>query len=136
MAEQMTGIPAATETARESSKRGLLASLGAVGAALLGSLCCIGPLLFVTFGVGAGLASTFEPLRPVFGVLMAAGLGVGFYTVYGRKPTVEVAADDCCAPGSACAVPRNRTRDKVWLWSATILAALLWSFPAWSKLLV
>src|SRR5690606_10693779 len=104
-------------------------------AALLGSLCCIGPLLFVTFGVGAGLASTFEPLRPVFGVLMAGGLGDGFYTVYGREPkATELEA--CGASRGTCPFTRNGTRDKVLLWIATILALLLWRFPTWSKLLV
>lgn len=137
MAKKTVEIPAGKDVARGSSKKGLLASLGAVGAALLGSLCCVGPLLFVTFGVGAGLASTFEPLRPVFGVLMAGGLGVGFYTVYGRKPkAAQVEADACSAHGNACAVPRSRTRDKLLLWGATILALLLWSFPTWSTLLV
>ena len=135
MAKQMLEIPTVKNLDQDTSKKGLFASLGAVAAALLGSLCCIGPLLFVTFGVGAGLASTFEPLRPVFGVLMAGGLGVGFYTVYGRKPKATE-ADACCAPAGTCAVPRNRTRDKVLLWIATILALLLWSFPTWSKLLV
>ena len=47
-------------------RKALLAGIAAVAAALLGSLCCVGPLVFVALGVGAGLASTFEPLRPVF----------------------------------------------------------------------
>jgi mercuric ion transport protein len=89
----------------------------------------------VTFGVGAGLASTFEPLRPLFTVLTFAGLAVGFYTVYGRKPRAQ-AADACCAPGDACAMPRNRTREKVILWTATVLALVFWSFNYWSILLV
>jgi predicted secreted protein len=89
----------------------------------------------VTFGVGAGLASTFEPLRPVFTVLTVLGLAVGFYTVYGRKRRAQ-AADACCAPGDACAMPRNRTREKVILWTATVLALVFWSFNYWSILLV
>jgi mercuric ion transport protein len=121
--------------AAEGSKRGLLASLGAVLAALGASLCCIGPLLFVTFGVGAGLASTFEPLRPLFTALTLLGLGIGFYTVYGRRPKVQ-AADACCAPNDACAAPRNRTREKVILWTAAVAALVFLSFPFWSTLLV
>lgn len=136
MAERGTETLPAGDLARASSKKGLFASLGAVGAAFLGSLCCIGPLLFVTFGVGAGLASTFDPLRPVFGILMAGGLGVGFYTVYGRKPKAIAPDDACCAPAAVCTVPRRRTRDQVILWSATILALLIWSFPTWSQLFI
>lgn len=133
--------PAAPE---DRPNRGVWASAGAVLAAFGASLCCVGPLLFVTFGVGAGLASTFEPLRPVFTALTVLGLGIGFYTVYGRKPRANAAADaccapgaeDCCAPGNACAVPRNRAREKVLLWGATIMAAVFWSFNYWSILLV
>jgi mercuric ion transport protein len=114
-----------------SARRGVLASLGAIGAAFVASLCCIGPLVFVTFGVGAGLASTFEPVRPLFTVLTIGLLAVGFYVVYGKKPAVEASA-----PDGMCAVPRNRTRDRVLLWIATALALVLLTFPRWSKLLV
>lgn len=118
-----------------SSRRGLLASLGAIGAALLASLCCIGPLLFVTLGVGAGLASAFEPLRPAFTVATVALLAVGFYVVYGKRPAV-VTHDAACAPDETCAIPRNRTRDRVLLWVATVVALVLLTFPQWSLLLV
>lgn len=122
-----------------STRRGLLASLGAVGAAFLASLCCVGPLLFVTLGVGAGVASRFEPLRPLFTALTLALLAVGFYLVYGRaparagEPAPEGAA---CGPDGSCAVPRNRTRDKVLLWVATVVAIVFLTFPQWSLLLV
>ena len=130
--EEATPSPQIDE---EQGGRGLWASAGAVLAAVGASLCCIGPLLFVTFGVGAGLASTFEPLRPLFTALTVLGLGIGFYTVYGRKPKAQ-AGDACCAPAAACAVPRSRTREKVLLWGATLLAVLFWSFNYWSTLLV
>lgn len=114
--------------------KSLLAGITGMGAAAMASLCCAGPLLFVTFGVGAGLASTFEPLRPLFTVLTVLGLGIGFYSIYGRKSRSPVG--DACAPGSACAMPRSRTREKLLLWGATILALIIWSFPRWSFLLV
>ncbi len=136
MAEPTTGWTDAGPTAMPaSSRRGLLASLGAIGAALLASLCCIGPLLFVTLGVGAGLASAFEPLRPVFTVATVALLAVGFYVVYGKRP-VAVTHDAACAHDEACAIPRNRTRDRVLLWVATVVAFVLLTFPQWSLLLV
>ena len=69
------------------SRRGLFAALGAVGAAFLAALCCVGPLLFVTLGVGAGLASTFEPLRPLFSAVTIGFLAVGFYLVYWKRPS-------------------------------------------------
>lgn len=132
MAEPTTGLGATPRSAR----RGLLASLGAVGAAFLASLCCVGPLLFVTLGVGAGLASTFEPLRPLFTALTVALLGVGFYVVYGKREGVVTSADPACAPDASCAVPGSRTRDKALLWVATVVALVFLTFPQWSKLLV
>ena len=127
-------------------RRTTVTGLGGLVAAFLGSLCCVGPLLFVTFGVGAGLASTFEPLRPLFGVLMAALLALGLWTVYGRRSLRAIAATTAdattalrtptSAPNDACAIPARRHRDVVILWSATLLALLFWTFPTWSRWLV
>ncbi|HXG70702.1 MAG TPA: mercuric transporter MerT family protein [Gemmatimonadaceae bacterium] len=130
-----TASTGAIEGAAENrGRRGIAASFGAIGAALLASLCCIGPVLFVTLGVGAGLASRFEPLRPVFTVLAVALIAVGFYTVYGWRPP-EGDASSCTVDGS-CAVPRNRSREKILLWIATVVALVLLTFPQWSGLLV
>ena len=111
-------------------RRTMLGGLAGVVAALGASLCCVGPILFVTLGVGAGLASTFEPLRPLFTALMGLGLAIGFYTVYGRPAKVE-----SCSPGEACPRPRSRRGEKIILWSATGVAVLFWSFNYWSILL-
>lgn len=110
------------------------ASLASIGAAFVASLCCIGPVLFVTLGVGAGLASGFEPLRPVFTGLSVGLLALGFYTVYGRRPAGD-AGGSCDLDGSST-VALSRTRDVVLLWSATLFALVVLSFPAWSKFLV
>ena len=129
------------------SRTTLWAGAGGVTAAFLCSLCCIGPLLFVTLGVGAGLATTFEPLRPVFEVMMVALFGLAFYSVYGRPAgRAAVASSDPDtgresvrtndATDAACAVPRNRRRDQITLWLAAVLGLVLWTFPTWSKWLV
>lgn len=118
------------DTSKSSARHTLFASLGAVGAALAASLCCIGPLLFVTLGVGAGLAAQVEPVRPLFTALTVGLLVVGFYTVYGR-PRVRSGA-----PGPRCAPSRNRSREEVILWIATLLVLVLLTFPQWSLLLV
>jgi mercuric ion transport protein len=125
----------------------LWAGAGGVTAAFLGSLCCAGPLLFVTLGVGAGLASTFEPLRPVFAVVMFGLFSLAFYSVYGRRAgrtgvgqsdssTVGQSAGDTCTADTACAVSRYRRRERVILWLAALLALVLWMFPTWSRSLV
>jgi hypothetical protein len=108
----------------------LAAGLGGVAAAFLGALCCVGPLLFVAFGVGAGLAGTFEPLRPLFGGVMVAAFALGFYGVYGRKSSRPAGTD------GTCSVPRSRIRDRLILWVALFVALVLWTFPTWSVWLV
>lgn len=119
----------------EGTRRQLITVLGAIGAAILASLCCIGPVLFVTLGVGAGLASRFEPLRPLFTVLALSLLAIGFYTVYGRK-LPSSATDRTCVVDGSCATPHKRGRDKLVLWIATVVAVIVLTFPQWSLLFV
>lgn len=114
-------------------RKALFAGGGGLAAAVLGSLCCAGPIVFVTLGVGAGLASTFEPLRPVFGLLMVGLFAIGFRTVYGQDKTSTAVAT---AHGQACHLPRSRKKEKLILWGAVALAAVLWTFPIWSTWLL
>jgi len=110
----------------------LAAALAAIVVAFLASLCCIGPVIFVTLGIGAGLASRFEPLRPLFTVLTLALLAAGFYVVYDRR---GAATTNTCTTDQQCANPRSRNRDTTVLWTATIIALLILTFPQWSLLL-
>ena len=134
MAEMQTTVTGGgTQGLEDSNRRGLAASFAAIGTAFLAALCCIGPVLFVTLGIGAGLASRFEPLRPIFTILTVGLITIGFYTVYGRRPASAV-GESCDAEG-ACIVPRSRRREKTLLWIATFVALLLLTFPQWSRLL-
>lgn len=99
----------------------VLSTLGAIGAAAVSTLCCVGPLLFVSLGVGAGLASTFEPLRPWFLGAAALFLGFGFRRVYDRRP--RCASDDEAG--------RRNRRAKTLLWIGTALVVVLATLPAW-----
>lgn len=81
----------------------LLAAGGGVAAAVGSALCCAGPLVAVFLGLsGAGLAATFEPLRPYFLGGTAALLGLGFYVLHREEK-------NACEPGKACADPRVPT---------------------------
>lgn len=122
--------PANDSAGFQAGRRGIVASLGAIAAAVLASLCCIGPVLFVTLGVGAGFARQFEPLRPVFTILTAGLMAAGFYSVYGRRDAKDGGAS--CDANGVCKVPRNRARDKAVLWTAAIIALALVTFPRWS----
>ena len=108
-----------------------VAATGATVAAAVGSaLCCAGPLVAVSLGLsGAGLAATFEPLRPYFVGGTAVFLGAGFLAVRREERRA-------CEPGTLCASPAWRRRMKRTLWIATALAIPLVTFPWWSPLVL
>ena len=57
---------------------GVLASIGA-------SVCCVGPLLLLSLGIGGawiGNLTALEPYRPVFIVLVLVFLGLAFRKLY------------------------------------------------------
>lgn len=104
----------------------VITALGAVTAAVGSALCCAGPLVAVTLGVsGAGLSSTFEPLRPYF--LGATGLFLlgGFYLLDREEKKT-------CDPTKPCADVTVRRRIKRLLWIATIIAAVAATYPTWT----
>jgi len=95
--------------------------IGAVLTAVGASACCVLPLVLGALGVGSmAVAARLEPLRPLFMVLTVGFLGFGFYQAY-RKPK--------CRPGEACAVPANRTRQRILLWIMAVVSALILGFP-------
>jgi mercuric ion transport protein len=100
-----------------------LASGGAVLAAAAASLCCVGPLVFVLFGLGTfGAAAVLEPARPYLLAAAGAFLAFGFYQVYFRRR-----AAPSCAPGDACVTkPVSRSSHiMLWMASAAVLAFAL-----------
>ncbi len=100
---------------------------GGVVAAAASALCCVGPLVAVFFGLsGAGLAATFEPLRPYFVAGTVLALGSGFVVLRREEKRA-------CEPGTLCASPVSRRRMKWALWIAAIVAVPLLTFPWWSK---
>ena len=100
-----------------------------IATALGASICCIGPIVAVMFGMTSLAAlSKYEPLRPVFGGATAMLLGIAFYATY-RKPTTE------CEPGSICetrGVDRMQKINSAALWTATLVAGIVFTFPTWS----
>ena len=114
---------------REDRKT-LLVGAGSIGAAFASALCCAGPLIAVAAGVsGAGLAATFDPLRPWFLGATAAFLLLGFWMVDREERKA-------CEPGKPCADPRTRRRMKIMLWVATGVAVLFATFPRWQTLVL
>lgn len=109
-------------------------STGGLLAALLASVCCVGPLVFAALGVGvgatgflagtAGVLKALLPYRPLFMGLTAGFLGLGFYLAY-RKPRAVGAACEACVPASGV------RRSRLLLWIVAGLAAALVLAPYW-----
>ena len=100
-------------------------ALAAVGA----SLCCVGPLVLVTLGIGGAWISSLsrlEPLRPVFIVATLGLLAWAWHKLY-RAPEV-------CEPGKVCADPKVRPRQRVIFWIVSLVLVLLLSFPFYASL--
>lgn len=106
--------------------KAMIAALGGVSAAVASALCCAGPLIAVSLGLsGAGLASTFEPLRPYFLAGTGVFLGSGFFLLRREER-------NACEAGRPCADAAVRRRMKLTLWVATAIAVAFATYPAWS----
>jgi len=95
----------------------------AVVAAIAASLCCVGPLLLLTLGIGGAWMSNLtalEPVRPFAIAFTILFLGIAFWKLYIR-PT--------CDDPNLCKKPSNVRLQKIIFWVITLLATILLSFP-------
>ncbi len=98
----------------------IAATLAAIGA----SLCCIGPLVLLTLGIGGAWISTLtalEPYRPIFIGVTLIFLGLAFRKLY--------LAPQRCAPGDACAISTTRRNQRIIFWIVGVLLVALLTFP-------
>lgn len=100
-----------------------LGVVGAIGAAVLASVCCIGPVVLAGLGIGAvAAAQSFAPYRPLFLAITVVFLGLGFYFAY-RTPK------QAACEGEVCETPRIARWGRPLLWIATVVVAALVTFP-------
>lgn len=107
----------ATFRVKGSLVAGVLAAIGA-------SVCCVGPLVLLTLGIGgAWIANltTLEPLRPWFIAATLLFLGLAFRRLY-LQPQV-------CEPGAVCAEPIVLKRQRLIFWVVTLALLALLSVP-------
>ena len=101
---------------------------GALGigglAAILASICCLGPLVLVVIGISGawiGNLTVLEPYRPIF---LGAAL-VALFFAYRRifRPA------QACKPGEVCAVPHVKTTYKILFSLVAALVGIALAFP-------
>ncbi len=84
-------------------KKETLATSGALGLSVLIASCCIGPTLFLLFGVSVGALGAFsvlEPYQPYFVGAGALALGFAGYRIFRPAEMGTDCGTDACAPDS------------------------------------
>jgi copper chaperone CopZ len=103
--------------------------VGSLIAGFLASICCIGPLVLGTLGLGSfGLAGAIAPLRPWLLSLTGILLAVAFFFAYRPLPK------SVCGPDGVCAPAVSRRGQRVGLWIVTSLTIGMATFPQWSPM--
>ena len=99
-------------------------SVGALGAGILASACCVLPVLFAIIGAGSvGFAAFLGPVRPYLLVVAYGCIGLGFYFVNAKKAA--------CEEGSACEKGTSKRYTKIALWILLLVVTLFATFPYW-----
>ncbi len=104
-----------------TNKRSIIA---AVIAAIGASLCCVGPLILLSLGVGGTWISSLtalEPYRPIFIGITLVFLFMAFRKLY-LLPRQ-------CAPGDACAISDTLRNQRIIFWVVSVLMIALLAFP-------
>lgn len=100
------------------------ALIGAIVAAVVASLCCVGPLVLLAFGIsGAWLGTlTHLPLlRPLGMIVTLLCLSLAFWRLYVMPKR--------CGVETACAKPALLHIQRIIFWLVTIVLLLLLTFP-------
>ena len=109
--------------------RGALVASGL--AAIVASVCCVGPLLLLTLGISGAWISNltaFEPYRPIFIAATLVFLGLAFRKLY--------LVPQPCEPENACAHPTTRRNQRIVFWAVTVVLVILLAFPWYAPLLL
>ena len=99
---------------------------GGLLAAIVASVCCLGPLVLVMIGVSGAWISNLtllEPYRPVFIGVALVFMGFAWRQIY-RAPAAPE-----CEPGTLCALPQTNRVYRVMFWVVSALVLLALGFP-------
>ena len=99
---------------------------GGLIAAILASVCCLGPLVLVMVGISGAWISNLtllEPYRPLFIGVALVFMGLAWRRIY-RAPAAAQ-----CEPGTLCALPQTNRVYRVMFWSVSALLLLALLFP-------
>ena len=93
-------------------------------AAIGASVCCVGPLLLLSLGIGGAWMSNLtamESVRPFFILLTLGFIGLGYRKLYLSSRE--------CRVDAACALSKDKRNQQVIFWVGSTLILLLLAFP-------
>jgi mercuric ion transport protein len=99
---------------------------GGLIAAILASVCCLGPFVLVMVGVSGAWISNLtllEPYRPVFIGVALVFMGLAWRRIYRAPAAAE------CEPGTLCALPQTNRIYRVMFWVVSLVVLVALGFP-------
>jgi len=131
MTEQTTtatpdSVPDTTSenTPDSTPKTGMATMVTAAAATIGASLCCIGPLVLLSLGIGGTWVSSLTaltPYRPYFIGITLLFLFLAFRKLY--------LVPRSCKPGDVCAIPSTFRNQRIIFWVVTVILVALLTFP-------
>ena len=110
-------------TNKIENKSGLLVGSGIV-AAIIASLCCIGPLILTILGIsGAAALAKFEVIRVPMIILVLLVFGIAGFSLYRKR--------NSCESGSVCADPKKYRKMALFYWIGLVIAFFAITSPQW-----
>ena len=108
-----------------------LTLIGGVLAAIVASICCLGPFVLVLVGISGAWISNlaaFEPYRPI-----SLGIAILFMVLAYRK-IYGAPAPEACEPGTLCAMPHTKRIYKIMFWVVSAVVLVAFVFPYFAPL--
>ena len=105
--------------------------VGGALAAIVASVCCLGPFVLVSVGVSGAWISNlvaFEPYRPYAIGIALVCMALAWRRIYAAP------APEACEPGTLCAVPRTRRIAKTMFWVVAAMVLIALGFPYTARL--
>lgn len=98
--------------------------IGALLTAIGASICCVGPFLLLSLGIGGAwisMLTTIEPIRPFFIVLTLIFIGLGYRKLY--------LTPQRCVIDEVCSTTNNQRRQRLTFWLGSLFILMLLAFP-------
>lgn len=102
-----------------------------ISAAATSSLCCVGPLILLSFGVGGswiGNLMQFEPYRPIFLVLaIGSFIWAGKLVYQAEKPKEQ---------SQPCENPKSRLHRQIVFWCSLMVSSVFMTSIYWVPIFI